>query len=260
MSPTLAFGDDRSTGANICWEWIVAHRWDGWRLDVVTAERPADFRPVPPETAELHPWEPDSPRRPADRGFVEVEHLSAEMDPRVALIARSWDLVAIGPHGEGGLEELRLGSTAEWLLREPESPLVIARKTDPVKQVFLAADGSPHANRAMATLAALPWIEGVVVRVVAVDDGRGDTEAALSDASTTLTAAGAEVESVVRQGRVTNAIIEDIDRTSPDLVVMGARGRGGIKRLVLGSTADAVAASTDSSLLVAHAEEEETDH
>jgi nucleotide-binding universal stress UspA family protein len=37
------------------------------------------------------------------------------------------------------------------------------------------------------------------------------------------------------------------------LVVMGARGRGGIKRLVLGSTTAAVAGSTDRSLLVAHA-------
>lgn len=256
MSPTLAFGDDRSPGANVCWEWIVAQRWDGWRLEVVTAEPPDDFRPFQPESAELHSWEPDDPRRPADRGFVEVEHLTAEVDPRVALIARSWDLVAIGPRGEGGgLKWTGVGSTADWLLREPTSPLVIGRLTGPVKEVLLAVDGSPHANRAMATLAALPWIKGVVVRVVAVDDGRVDPEVALRDSSTNLSAAGAEVESVTRTGRATKAIVEEIERVSPDLVVMGARGRGGIKRLVLGSTTFAVAGSIECSLLVAHAEQ-----
>jgi nucleotide-binding universal stress UspA family protein len=259
LSPTLAFGDDRSAGANLCWDWIVAQRWDGWRLDVVTAERPDDFRPVQAETAELHPWEPDDPRQPAERGFVEVEHLTAELDPRVALIARSWDLVAVGPRSDGRLGRLGLGSTADWLLREPASPLVIARKTEPVEEVLLAVDGSPHADRAMATLSSVPWLEGVVVRIVAVDDGRVDAEAALRDASATLSAVGAEVESITRTGRATKAIVEDIDRTSPDLVVMGARGRGGIKRLVLGSTTVAVAGSAECSLLVAHAEEEPGD-
>jgi nucleotide-binding universal stress UspA family protein len=256
LNPTLAFGDDRSAGANLCWDWIVAQRWNGWRLEVVTAELPDDFRPVQGDMADLHPWEPEDSRRPADRGFVEVEHLTAQLDPRVALIARSWDLVAIGPRSDGRLGGLGLGSTADWLLREPATPLVIARKTEPVKEVLLAVDGSLHADRAMATLASLPWLEGVVVRVVAVDDGRVDVEAALRGGSATLSAAGAQVETATLTGRASKAIVEDIDRTSPDLVVMGARGEGAIKRLVLGSTTVAVAGSTECSLLVAHAEVE----
>lgn len=257
MTRQLAFGDDRSVGANLCWEWIVSQRWDGWRLEVITAEPPADLHPVEPEQARLHSWDPDDPRRPADRGFVEVAHLRADLDPRVALIAKTWDLVAIGPHAEGWPKALRLGSTADWLLREPAAPLVIARRPDPVRQVLLAADGSPHVGRATETLASLPWIAGVVVRVVAVDDGRADPEMALSEASRILAAAGAELESVTRQGRPTNVIVEEIDRTEPDLVVMGARGRGGFKRLLLGSTTAAVAGSTDRNLLVAHAGEED---
>lgn len=256
MTRVLAFGDDRSAGADRCWEWIVGRRWDGWRLEVVTAEPPADLRPVEPEEARLHRWDPESPRQPVDRGFVGVEHLRAEIDPRVALIARTWDLVAVGPHADGWLKALRLGSTADWLLREPASPLVIARQSEPVKEVLLAADGSPHAARATNTLAILPWINGIVVRIVAIDDGRTDTEMALGAASRSLSATGAVLETVTRRGRPTNVIVEEIERTSPDLVVMGARGRGGIKRLVLGSTTAAVAGSTDRSLLVAHSEVE----
>jgi len=254
MTRVLAFGDDRSAGADRCWEWIVSQRWDGWRLEVVTADLPVDLHPVEPDEARLHPWDPESPRQPIGRGFVAVEHLRAEIDPRVALIARKWDLVAVGPQAEGWLEALRLGSTADWLLREPASPLVIARQSEPVKQVLLAADGSPHAARAANTLASLPWLDGTAVRIVAIDDGRTDTENAINDASESLSATGAELETVTRRGRPTNVIIEEIEKTRPDLVVMGARGGGGIKRLVLGSTTAAVAGSTDRSLLVAHAE------
>jgi nucleotide-binding universal stress UspA family protein len=253
MTHVLAFGDDRSAGAEVCWEWIVSQRWDGWRLEVVTAEPPADFHPVEPDEARLHPWDPENPRRPVDRGFEAIEHLRAEIDPRVALIARTWDLVAIGPHAEGWLKALRMGSTADWLLREPASPLAIARQPEPVKEVLLAADGSPHAARATNTLASLPWLDGIVVRILAIDDGRTDTEKAVSDASRSLSATGAELESVTRRGRPTKSIVDEIERTEPDLVVMGARGSGGIKRLVLGSTTAAVAGSTDRSLLVAHA-------
>jgi nucleotide-binding universal stress UspA family protein len=255
MTPVLAFGDDRSAGANKCWEWIVNQRWDGWRLEVVTAESSADLHPVEPEEARLHSWEPEAPRQAADKGFVAVEHLRADIDPRVALIAKTWDLLAIGPNADGRLKALRLGSTADWLLREPASPLVIARQEEPVNDVLLAADGSPHVRRVIDTLASLPWIEGVVVRIVAIDDGRTDTEIAVNEASTTLSAAGAELETVTRRGRPTNVIVEEIERTEPDLVVMGARGRGGFKRLVLGSTTAAVAGSIDRNLLVAHAGE-----
>ena len=256
MTHVLAFGDDRSAGAGRCWEWIVSQRWDGWRLEVVTADPPADFHPVEPDEARLHPWDPENPRQPIDGGFVAVEHLRAEIDPRLALIATTWDLVAVGPHAEGWLKALRLGSTADWLLREPASPLVIARQPEPVEQVLLAADGSSHAARATNTLAILPWLEGKVVRIMAIDDGRTDTEKAVSDAAESLSATRVKVETVTRRGRPTNVIIEEIEKTRPDLVVMGARGRGGIKRLVLGSTTAAVAGSTDRSLLVAHAEAE----
>lgn len=254
MSHVLAFGDDRSAGADTCWQWIVSQRWEGWHLEVVTTEPPADMHPVEPEEAELQPWRPSEPRQPVDRGFVQVEHLHAEIDPRLALIAKDWDLVAIGARGEGILKTLHLGSTADWLLREPTSPLVVARQPSRVTSVLVAADGSPHLRRAIDCLAKLPWLRGIDVRIVAVDDRRVDTDSALRDAAATLADAGAEIEPVARSGRPSNVVVEEIEKTQPDLVVMGARGIGGIKRLVLGSTTAAVAGSTDRSLLVAHAE------
>ncbi len=253
MSPTLAFGDDRSAEADICWDWIVSHRWEGWGLEVVTAEPPGDMHPVPPGEAKLHPWDPPSPRAAADIGFVSVEHLRAEIDPRVALIARPWDLVAIGPRGSGLLKRLHLGSTADWLLREPTSPLVIAHRPGRVDQVLFAADGSPHARRALECLVSLPWMVRATVHVVSVDDGHVDPDEATSEVERRLAQAGVGSRRVIRRGKPARVILEECDAKNPDLVVMGARGIAGLKRLMIGSTTAAVAGGTDHSLLVAHA-------
>lgn len=257
MSPVLAFGDDRSEEANRCWSWIQSQRWDGWRLEIVTAEPHPDMAPIEPEEAKLHPWEPDDPRTPGDNGFVDVEYLHAEMDPRVALISRSWDLVAIGPRGQGILKGLHLGSTADWLLREPTSPLVVARQPEPVRSVLFAADGSAHAQRALGTLIKLSWVAEMKVRVVTVEDGQADTAVAQREATSTLSEAGAEAEGEVLRGNPRKAILDEIEKVAPDMVVMGARGLKGVKRLVVGSTTAAVARSTDRTLLIAHAEAEQ---
>jgi nucleotide-binding universal stress UspA family protein len=252
MSKTLAFGDDRSDGANTCWEWIVAHKWQGWDLEVVTAEAPADMHPVPSDRAELHQWEPDEPRQAGEAGFDSFTFLRADVDPRVALISKTWDLVAIGPRGSGLLKSLHMGSTADWLIREPTSPLLVAKRPDSVERVLVAADGSAHAARAIATVASLPWLGSTSIRIVSVDDGKVDTEGALAWAAQALESSGADTETATRQGNPTRALTSEVDEWKPDLVVMGARGHSGIKRLVIGSSTAAVAGS-NSSLLVAHA-------
>jgi len=252
VSPVLAFGDDRSPEADICWSWITSQRWEGWNLEIVTAEPRADLR-TGSEGAELHPWEPDSPRDPGDSGFDSVVNLHAEIDPRVALIARDWDLVAIGPKGSGLLKRLHLGSTADWLLREPTSPLLIAHEAGAVRTVVFAADGSPHALAALDCLVSMPWITGAVVHVVVVDDGQVDVDGAAAGAEAKLADVGVKTVRVTRSGRPAHVILEECDRIAPDLVVMGVRGHGGIKELVVGSTTGAVAGSSHLSLLVAHA-------
>lgn len=252
MSPVLAFGDDRSEGADICWSWIEGHRWEGWRLEIVTAVPHPDLSPVALEEAELHPWEPGRPRLAERSGFADVVNLRADIDPRVALISRTWDLVAVGRRGPGALKALHLGSTADWLLREPTSPLLICRRPEAVRSVLFAADGSAHARRALDTLVKLPWVAGLGIQVLSVDDGHTDVEGAQSEALTALAEAGADPRGEILKGRPGRTIPHEIERTAPDMVVMGVRGLKGIKRVV-GSTTAAVAKTGDPTLLVAHA-------
>lgn len=248
----LCFGDDRSEGAETCWGLIAAHDWPGWDLEVITAESPEDMRPAPPDKSELHPWEPEDPRDGSAAGFDATTHLRAEVDPRVALISKVWDLVAIGARGFGMLRSIQLGSTADWLLREPTSPLLIARTAGRVSTILVATDGSPHATSAIQTLVSLPWLAGANVRVIAVEDRQVDAKAIVESTGEQISAHGADVETTIRRGNVTRSLMAEIEENTPDLVVMGARGHSGIRRLMVGSSTATVASGTECSMLVAH--------
>jgi nucleotide-binding universal stress UspA family protein len=258
----LVFGDDGSAAAEVVWLWINSHRWPGWRISVVTAVKPPLGAPVGTERSTPHPWEPPTPRRLlATSDGVEVEHLMAEADPRLVLDSfTDAGLLAIGPRGAGLLKQLGLGSTAEWLIsaHRPLAPLAIIRSARPTRSVLLCVDGSLHARRATKTLARMPWITDTQVTVLGVVDGSPGVERGVDDAVRLLESCGiAEVSTHVARALpqvptfdVRSTILKTIDTTSPDLVVLGPRGLGGLRRAALGSTASAVLRHAACSVLI----------
>lgn len=255
--PVLVFGDDGSTGADAAWLWVCEQRWPGWRAEVLTAVTPPIGPPPGAEAATPHPWDPPAPRRAfAETALAEVSHLRAEADPRLALGAMTdASLIVIGPRGAGVLKALHLGSTAEHLLHHLPAPLLIARHAAPVRRVLAAVDGSVHARRAVAALAGMPWLDSVeevsVLRVHAGDDD-GDGDAETRAAADLLPIAG--VESIVchARGSVASTILDEARARSADLIVMGTRGVGMLKRAVVGSTASAVSRLAGCAVLLAH--------
>lgn len=265
-APQLVFGDDGSTAADVVWLWINNHRWPRWRISVVTAAKPPLGPPVPPEKSTPHPWEPPAPRTLLATGdAVHVEHLRAEADPRLVLDSfTDAALLAIGPRGAGLLKQLGLGSTAEWLIsaHRPLAPLAVIRSARPTRSVLLCVDGSPHAERATTTLTRMPWVTDTHITVLGVADGSPNLAEAVDDAARTLTLRGAaHVSTHLAQAMpqvptfdVRSTILRTIDTTSPDLVVMGPRGIGGLRRAVLGSTASAVLRHATCSVLISPAD------
>ena len=169
----------------------------------------------------------------------------AEADPRLVLDSfTDAGLLAIGPRGAGLLKQLGLGSTAEWLIsaHRPLAPLAIIRSARPTRSVLLCVDGSLHARRATRTLARMPWITDTHVTVLGVADGSPGIERGVDDAAGMLESCGiAEVSTHVARALpqvptfdVRSTILKTIDTTSPDLVVLGPRGLGGLRRAALG--------------------------
>lgn len=266
-TPRLVVGDDGSAAADVVWLWVNEHPWPGWRISVVTAQRPSEWTALPVERTHLHPWTPPHPRELLARpSGVELEHLVAEADPRIVLDSLpDATLLAVGPHGAGRLG-LRLGSTAQWLLHRPTTPLVLVRAGHPTRRVVVCTDGSAHARRAVAAFAALPWAASCDVRVVGVRTGRDEAERGVAEATELLATAGIPTSAEVIEldqvpagrGDVRDLLLRGIADAEADLAVLGTAGIGGWRRAVLGSTASAVVDRARCSVLVAHDAEAST--
>ncbi|MDP2013997.1 MAG: universal stress protein, partial [Actinomycetota bacterium] len=205
------------------------------------------------------PWSPPEPRTaPEMCRFESVKHLAADDDPRRVLGKRPGsDLVIVGPRGQGLMKALHLGSTAEWLLHCPATPLVIARRPVPTQSIMVCVDGSPHADAAVKFLASLPWLAGTSVTVLGVVQSDNDLALTVAKSTEILAAAGAQATPVVVEPDVLAltvsphlTIFEHMEVRAPDLVVVGTSGLTGLARLWVGSVASAVARHAHCSVLV----------
>lgn len=260
MPHKVTFGDDGSPGAAVAWDWINAHEWPGWILDVISVEQGEKRTDVSPLGYDaLHEWNPADPPPIGDAcDFTEVHYLTAHHDPRVILgSCPDSTLLVVGPRGKGLLKALHIGSTTEWLMQCPNTPLVIARNAHHTATILLCIDGSRHADAVVDLLVELPWIASTKVTVLAVVESDNQIRDHARAAAERLSAAGAEVDvqivlpdplAVTTNARVT--IFEFADDLRPDLIALGTKGLTGLPRLRLGSVASSVARQAECSVLL----------
>ena len=246
----MVFGDDESPSADLAWLWINSHAWPEWRLEVIHALDPVVVK-ASAVAAQPRQWAPRNPRRAfAEAHLEEVELLAIDEDPRGALL-RPADLLVIGPRGRGFLKAIHVGSTAEWLMTRPPSPMVVVRHGRYTKSVVVCHDGSVNACAATHALSLMPWISELIVTVVAVRDGRADVDGGIQSATTSLEHAGAKVRHRILRGEPVDELLRYLDDHQPDLVVLGTTGLMGLQRLVLDSPANVVAHATQHTVLLA---------
>ena len=252
MDVKMVLGDDGSPAADLAWDWINTHPWPGWNLEVVTATEPPLAPPAADGEPQLVEWESPFGRvANPDARLGKVLFLTTVADPRI-LLSRYTDaaLLVVGSKGLNPLQALLLGSTTEWLLADPPSPLLVARSSHRVEKVLVAVDGSSHAHRAARAFTHLPWAGDTQAVMMVVDDGRID-RVSVEETLGVLREAAIEPEVHHAAGRPTNLILQQIDRQVPDLVVLGTRGLTGLDRLRLGSTAAAITRHGACSVLAA---------
>ncbi|MEO8470022.1 MAG: universal stress protein [Chloroflexota bacterium] len=143
-------------------------------------------------------------------------------------------------------------------------------------RLILAIDGSPSSTAARDLVRRLPWPAGTIIDLVAayempsawaydgamVDEWISGIEASMRSMALEELAAAAEpfvgsdwvVEQHAIQGRDVSVILVRAAATQPDLIVLGSRGRGPIRSMLLGSTSAEVARQAEQSVLVARSD------
>jgi nucleotide-binding universal stress UspA family protein len=225
-----------------------------WRAAILDATRRAAKETVDKLRAR---WSTVELRVPAD-------------DPRHAIPehAEAWDadLLVVGARGLGAVTGFMLGTVSNAVARHAHcSVLVVKGAPRPMRRVLIAVDGSEQALAAVRFVADLPLEPGTIVQLVGVvvppqypltvefatpelvagltgimEDERRRLAAALVQAEDALRLRPVTIECGGSTGNAAEEIVAAAERGDADLIVVGARGLGPVKRLLLGSVSGRV--------------------
>lgn len=200
----------------------------------------------------------------AERSFrsrgLSFRPLHAEGDPAGEILgwanSRRFDLVTMLTHGRRGLPRLLFGSVTEAVLRGLRIPLLLARPgtgTAPRADVVAALDGSVRAERVLARAGVLAKAAGTPLRLLRVHGPGGAREAGayLARTCARLERRGIAALPVLLRGSPAAAILRYAKAVQCGVLALTTRGRTGLRRLLLGSVAEAVIRRAPCPVLVA---------
>jgi nucleotide-binding universal stress UspA family protein len=188
---------------------------------------------------------------------------------------RHVDVLVVGSHGYTGLRQALLGSVADKIVRYAHCAVLVARPQPTRTHAVVAASdfsdpaypaleaGAQEAKRRGGKLTMMHCLEG---ETAIVDPMGGIMGVGVATRAPEVTAQlkknareklheafvhfGAEGESLVVEGNAARAIVHAAETHAAELVCLGTHGRTGLRRLLLGSTAELVVKAAPCSVLV----------
>jgi nucleotide-binding universal stress UspA family protein len=187
-------------------------------------------------------------------------------------------LIALGSRGRKRIKRTLLGSVSDNVVRHAHCPVLVARWKPLVfpARILVAADGSEEATLASMTAAELAHRTHSKLHIVSVADAYSSSDDAktglvenfrqrvqdvLDDQVKMIEQCGKEVARTHVRASLrhpADSIVQVAEEIGADLVVMGSRGLGGIKRAFLGSVSDSVVRHAHCPVLVVRKERRKT--
>lgn len=221
----------------------------------------------------------------AGAGWLRERHPTWRVDTKAVANSPVWavleqadafgaHLVVVGSHGKGVLDRIMLGSVSQTVVTHARCSVRVARcragdmPTRPVRLV-LGYDGSAPSQVMLHQVSGRAWPAGTEARVVIALDSRmltttyfdkqlavdATTEAHMRDlarkAVEQLQASGLKTDFVIRREEPKRALMDEAEAWEADCIHVGARGIGGLERILLGSVSTAVSARARCSVEIA---------
>lgn len=185
------------------------------------------------------------------------------------------DLLVMGSHRKSVLRDIFVGTTVERVVRAGKLPVLMVNQpaVGEYRDLLLALDTSPASANAVRVAERLGLLQGAVRRAIyafsplakgmmqysgvseeRIDEFVGtETRQAVDEFKAFLRDQQLEPwidEQLVAVGLPGNVLERMSEKHRPDLLVMGTRGMGGIKRALIGSVADYALRELDCDILV----------
>ena len=206
-------------------------------------------------------------------------------DPRSvitgAAAARSADLIVVGARSLGVVSAALLGSVSLGVARHAPCPVLVCKgSARPLRSVTIGLDGSLSARVALDYFAGLPLLADLALRLVGVveplrypsvdllspqlvelmkeyeDERRVELERVLAAAVADLRGRVRTISTTTLVGQAAPSILGEAAKQPSDLIVVGARGLGTVKRLLLGSVSESVLRHASCPVLIVRPKEE----
>lgn len=207
-------------------------------------------------------------QRTLSRRWPELEAVVRDQTPVDAILDEAdrfkADVIVLGWRGHGAARRLLMGSVSRGVVRGAKCAVLVVRRSARVRRVTVGIDGSSTSKRALALVGRLEApargriilvsaLESIAVpshafvrrpsaiaREVARENAARRTTAmrTLNRAAAQLQRAGWQTRTVLTQGEPLRDLLGTVARARSQLLVVGARGTSGVRRLLLGSVAE----------------------
>ena len=197
-----------------------------------------------------------------DEEVMVDEELVEDKDPAQTIIKEAededFDLIVVGRSAGEEEKKPHLGSIASKVARHGKTSVLVAADTRQLTKILVPVDGSKASMRAAnfarllaskigADLTLLYVQESMLARIrpkLSEEIGKN----VLSSVAGQLK--GMKLDQRLESGDVGNVIIQIADKDDYDLIVMGNKGHGDVRKFLLGSVSDHVLHYADKAVLI----------